>query len=87
VDSSAITKALGKKKNIAAKIHKVMDDCPACAARAIHLGPRTAAMLKSTTSIRPISLRRRAVPVVAGFSVVAIFEERLTEQVVDAFAI
>src|SRR2546423_2950067 len=49
--------AVGRKKRPAANTHKLMDEVPLCAAAAIQRGPRTAAILKSSTSQRPISRR------------------------------
>src|SRR6516164_2717762 len=52
-----MTKAEGTKKKSAAMIHKLIDDVPLWAAAAIQRGPRTAAMLKSKTSQKPIARR------------------------------
>ncbi len=49
--------AVGRKKNTAAKNHKLMDDVPLCAAAAIQRGPSTAAMLNSSTSQKPMARR------------------------------
>src|SRR4051812_14806629 len=49
--------AVGKKKNTAASTHKLMDEVPLCAAAAIQRGPSTAAMLKSSTSQKPMARR------------------------------
>src|SRR5207253_9966205 len=56
-ESSINTKAVGKKKRIAAKIHKLMEDVPLCAAAATQRGPSTQAMLNSSTSQKPITRR------------------------------
>ena len=80
MESSAITNDMGRKKKMAAKIQRLMDDWPECAARAIHRGPNTAAMLNKTTSSSPISLRSREVWLVVTSSVEDIVEERLSEQ-------
>ena len=47
--------AVGTKNNSAAKIHKLMEDCPLRAAAAIHRGPSTVAMQNSNTSQNPIT--------------------------------
>src|SRR5437762_5254893 len=52
-----MTRALGKKNRTAAKIQRLIDDVPLCAAAAIQRGPSTAAMLNSSTSQKPISRR------------------------------
>src|SRR6476646_10966107 len=49
--------AVGRKKNTAASTHKLMDEVPLCAAAAIQRGPSTAAMLKSSTSQKPMARR------------------------------
>jgi hypothetical protein len=52
-----ITSELGTK-NIAPEItHKLIEDGPLCAAAAIHRGPRTDAILKRSTSQKPITWR------------------------------
>jgi len=56
-ESSLITSAEGTKKNSAAIIHKLIEEGPLCAAAATHRGPSTVAILKSSTSQKPISLR------------------------------
>src|SRR3984957_3463338 len=56
-DSSLMTSAPGTKKKIAASIQRLMDEVPLCPAAAIQRGPRTAAMLKSSTSQKPMALR------------------------------
>src|SRR5205823_7164243 len=69
VESSTMTRALGKKNRTAARIQRLIDDVPLCAAAAIQRGPSTAAMLKSSTSQKPISRRscaRASVDVAAG---------------------
>ena len=50
-------KDVGKKKRTAARIHKLIDEVPLCAAAAIQRGPRTAAMLNRSTSHKPIVRR------------------------------
>ena len=57
VESSAITNVVGRKKNIAASTHRLIEDVPLCAAAAIHRGPSTDATLKSSTSQNPITRR------------------------------
>src|ERR1700722_10141781 len=56
-DSSLMTSAPGTKKKIAASTQRLMDEVPLCPAAAIQRGPRTAAMLKSSTSQKPMALR------------------------------
>src|SRR5690348_9313589 len=58
VESSTTTKAVGRKKRKAASSHRLIEEVPLCAAAAIQRGPRTAAMLKSSTSQKPITRRR-----------------------------
>ncbi len=48
---------VGRKNSTAASTHKLMDDVPLWAAAAIHRGPRTAAMLNSSTSQKPMARR------------------------------
>src|SRR6266481_3111426 len=55
VESSTMMRAVGKKKPTAAITHRLRDEGPLWAAAAIQRGPSTAAMLKSTMSIMPIS--------------------------------
>ena len=62
--------ALGTKKKTAAITHRLMDDVPLCAAAAIHRGPNTVAMLKNSTSQKPISLRSWAMGFAAAAGVV-----------------
>ncbi len=52
-----ITSEDGKKKNIADKTHKLIEDVPLCAAAAIQRGPSTVAMLNSSTSQNPMTRR------------------------------
>src|SRR5215471_3063528 len=52
-----MTSAVGRKKRSAASIHRLMEEVPLWAAVAIQRGPRTAAMLNSSTSQKPISRR------------------------------
>src|SRR5258708_3056208 len=52
-----MTSAEGTKNNNAARIHKLIEDVPLCAAAATQRGPSTVAMLKRRTSQKPISLR------------------------------
>ena len=52
-----ITSEDGKKKNTADKTHKLIEEVPLCAAAAIQRGPRTVAMLKSSTSQNPMTRR------------------------------
>src|SRR2546426_7662537 len=54
-ESSLMTSAEGMKKNTAAIIHKLIEEAPLCAAAAIQRGPSTVAMLKSSTSQKPIT--------------------------------
>jgi|SRR5205814_257129 len=64
-----MTRALGKKNRTAARIQRLIEDVPLCAAAAIQRGPSTAAMLNSNTSQKPISRRscaRASVGVAAG---------------------
>src|SRR5580765_7717724 len=70
-----MTIAVGTKKKIAAITHKLMDDVPLCAAAAIHRGPSTVAMLKSSTSQNPISLRNCAMGLEALLNGVAVKSE------------
>src|SRR5436305_9509222 len=57
VESSVIIRAVGTKKRIAARNHRLMEDVPLWAAAAIQRGPRTVAMLKRSTSQNPIVRR------------------------------
>src|SRR5260221_13233276 len=50
-------RAVGRKKSVAASTHRLMEEVPLCAAAAIQRGPRTAAMLNSRTSQKPIARR------------------------------
>src|SRR5580700_4941360 len=52
-----MTSAPGTKKKTAARIHRLMEDVPLWPAAAIHLGPRTVAMLNSSTSQKPMVFR------------------------------
>src|SRR6516225_9652920 len=52
-----MTNAPGMKKQTAAITHRLIEDVPLCPAAAIHRGPRTVAMLNSSTSQKPIVLR------------------------------
>src|SRR5580700_10518184 len=52
-----MTNAPGTKKKSAAITHRLMEEVPLWPAAAIHRGPRTVAMLKSSTSQKPIVLR------------------------------
>jgi len=45
-----MTNAVGTKKTIAERTHRLIEAVPLCAAAAIQRGPRTAAMLNSSTS-------------------------------------
>src|SRR5437763_8550608 len=59
--------AVGRKNRTAARTHRLKEEVPLWAAAAIQRGPRTAAMLKSSTSQNPISRRssdRASIPVV-----------------------
>jgi hypothetical protein len=64
--------AVGRKKSSAATTHRLIDDVPLWAAAAIQRGPRTAAMLKRSTSQKPIVRRNRDFSV-AGVSNVLLF--------------
>src|ERR1700739_3699758 len=57
-DNSLMTNAPGTKKKSAASTHRLIEEVPLCPAAAIHLGPSTEAMLNSSTSQKPIDLRR-----------------------------
>src|SRR3979411_2474592 len=57
VESSTTTNAVGTKNRIAARIHRLIEDCPLRAAAATHRGPSTVAMQKSSTSQKPITRR------------------------------
>ena len=52
-----ITSDDGKKKNIADRTHRLIEDVPLCAAAAIQRGPSTVAILKSSTSQKPMTRR------------------------------
>src|SRR5580658_4851917 len=66
-----MTSAPGTKKKTAARTHKLMEEVPLCPAAAIQRGPRTVAMLKSSTSQKPIALRSwDLVPTASGADVV-----------------
>src|SRR6266852_6528165 len=56
-DNSLMTNAPGTKKKSAAITHRLIEEVPLCPAAAIHRGPSTVAMLKSSTSQKPIVLR------------------------------
>src|ERR1700722_18806073 len=56
-------RAVGTKKNSAARIQSNIEDGPLWAAAAIQRGPSTAAMLNSRTSQKPISRRSSLVAV------------------------
>src|SRR5690349_19945973 len=58
VKSSTTRKAVGRKKRKAGRSHSLNEDVQLCAAAAIQRGPRTAAMLRSSTSQKPITRRR-----------------------------
>ena len=49
--------AVGKKKSVAARTHRLIDDVPLWAAAAIQRGPSTIAILKRRTSQNPIVRR------------------------------
>src|SRR5262252_1990762 len=50
-------KDIGKKKRTAARIQRLIDEVPLCAAAAIQRGPSTAAMLNKRTSQKPMARR------------------------------
>src|SRR5438876_746422 len=50
-----MTSAIGTKNSTAASTHKLIEEVPLCAAAAIQRGPKTVAMLKKSTSQKPIS--------------------------------
>ena len=52
-----MTSAPGTKKKTAARTHKLIEEVPLCPAAAIQRGPSTVAILKSSTSQKPIVLR------------------------------
>src|ERR1039458_3222492 len=52
-----MTKAPGTKKKTAASIQRLMEEVPLCPAAAIQRGPRTVAILNSSTSQKPMVLR------------------------------
>src|ERR1700716_3839902 len=67
-----MTIAVGTKKKTAAITHKLIEDVPLCAAAAIQRGPSTVAMLKNSTSQKPISLRNCAMGLALGGCVAVI---------------
>src|SRR5271156_3097946 len=52
-----MTIAVGTKNPTAAKTHREIEEVPLCEAAAIQRGPRTAAMLKSSRSQKPMTRR------------------------------
>src|SRR4051794_39113674 len=65
-----MTKAPGTKKKTAARIQRLMEDGPLWPAAAIQRGPSTVAMLKSSTSQKPIVLRNCAFGLAGGAGIV-----------------
>ena len=61
-----MTRAPGTKKKTAARTHKLMEEVPLCPAAAIQRGPRTAAMLKSRTSQKPMALSQLRLGIARG---------------------
>src|ERR1700733_4899763 len=56
-ESSLMTNAPGTKKKIAASTQRLMEEGPLWPAAAIQRGPRTVAVLNSSTSQKPMLLR------------------------------
>src|ERR1022692_2646656 len=52
-----MTSAPGRKKKTAASTHRLIEEVPLWPAAAIQRGPRTGAMLNSSTSQKPMVLR------------------------------